>query len=98
MVMKRVFDNAQGRKPRGRGYGVCLELELGDVGFDDVSTSGIGVIDACVSHFPGCSVGFDHGTRGFSTVETIGNRQHRSVWSFLVSVAANVMAVIASLV
>ncbi len=96
MVMKRVFDNAQGRKPRGRGYGVCLELELGDVAFDGVSTPGIGGIDTCVSHFPECLVGFDHGVWVFNTVETIGSRQHRSGLFALSLITVAVMAGIAS--
>ena len=40
-ALKRVFDNAQGRKPRGRDYGVCLEL-----GTVDVVVSGVNELSA----------------------------------------------------
>jgi hypothetical protein len=53
-VLKRVSDNAQGRKPRGRGYGDCLE-----VGFDDVTDNS--VIELTASVIDGCRSGFRDG-------------------------------------
>ena len=49
--MRRVFDNAQGRKPRGRGYGVCLGQRVVGVVVCSVFELGPRVIDAWERRF-----------------------------------------------
>ena len=89
-----MFDNAQGRKPRGRGYGDCWGQRVVEVVVCGVFELDAGVIDAWVSHFRSWSVALEGSARVDGTVETIGNRQYRSVWSVLLSEVAGVMVVI----
>ena len=77
-MLKRVSDNAQGRKPRGRGYGVCLELGIDDVVGSSVGELNAGVIDACKRCFRDGSVAVELTARVLKPVVATGDRQPRS--------------------
>ena len=73
-----MFDNAQGRKPRGCCYGVCLELGVDDVVGNSVCELSAGIIDACERCFRDGSVGVVNAVRVFDTVASIGDLNPRS--------------------
>jgi hypothetical protein len=78
MLLKRVFDNAQGRKPRGRCYGVCLELGIDDVIGSNIFELTASAVDTCECCFRDATVAVAQGCRLFSTVEAIEDCQPRS--------------------